>query len=444
MPTHRVVIIGASTTGLFAAAAAAGSGRSVTVLDRDDLPSDPVARPGVPQGRQPHVFLHRGLLAAEQLLPGFRDDLLAVGAVAFDTADMAWLGEQGWADRTGRSFEVLSTSRPLLETTLRRRVVELPGVQIEGGRPVVGLDAMGTHWNVQTADRGNFSADLVIDTSGRNSRIAAWLGNKLAGPVRTTEIDARVGYATRRYRGDPRIGDIPGVLIASTPTTPRGGLAISVEDGHWLIAALGVADDRPPRDLAGFEAFLARLRDPALVRMAQRLEPVTDVMVHRQTANRRRHYDERDDWPDGVVVMGDAFCAFNPVYGQGIAVGACEAVLLRDAITAGMKPGAARRLLRQFAKLVALPWSIATATDLQYPTCQQNPTRLGALQDNWAKQLEKLSVHGNARAAFALSSVYHLMAPPHRLLHPTLIRASITGGLRGYGPANPRPAALPE
>ena len=214
------------------------------------------------------------------------------------------------------------------------------------------------------------------------------------------------------------------MLIASTPTTPTGGLAISVEDGHWLIAALGVGDDRPPRDMAGFEAFLGGLRDPALARMAERLEPVSDVMVHRQTANRRRHYDEQDDWPDGVVVMGDAFCAFNPVYGQGIAVGACEAVLVRDAISAGMKPGGARQLLQQFAKLVALPWSIATATDLQYPTCQQSPTRLGALQDNWARQLEKLSVHGNERAAFARSSVYHLMAPPRRLLHP----ASDLGG----------------
>jgi 2-polyprenyl-6-methoxyphenol hydroxylase-like FAD-dependent oxidoreductase len=332
----------------------------------------------------------------------------------------------------------------LLETTLRRRVVELPDVQVFGGHQVVGVDAAGTRWTVRTADGGDLSADLVIDASGRNSRLIAWLGNKLTGAVRTTEIDARVGYATRRYRGDPRIGDIPGVLIASTPTTPRGGLAIPIEDGNWLFAALGVGDDRPPRDLAGFEAFLTRLRDPALARMAQRLEPVSDVNLHRQTANRRRHYDERDEWPDGIVVMGDAFCAFNPVYGQGIAVGACEAVLLRDAMNAGMKPGAARRLLRQFAKLVSLPWSIATATDLQYPTCQQSPTRLGALQDNWVKQLEKLSVHGNHRAAFARNSVYHLMAPPRRLLHPALIWASVTGSARGYGPANPRPAALPE
>jgi len=221
-------------------------------------------------------------------------------------------------------------------------------------------------------------------------------------------------------------------------------MAISVEGGDWLIGALGVGDDRPPRDLAGFEAFLGRLRDPALARMAQRLEPVGEVMVHRQTANRRRHYDERDEWPDGVVVMGDAFCAFNPVYGQGIAVGACEAVLVRDAVSAGLEPGAARQLLRQFADLITLPWSIAAAADLLYPTCEQRPTRLGALQDNWAKQLEKLAVHGNQRAAFARNSVYHLMAPPRRLLHTALLLAAVNAGLRGYGPASPRPAALPD
>ena len=138
-----------------------------------------------------------------------------------------------------------------------------------------------------------------------------------------------------------RSAGIPGVLIASTPTTPTGGLAISIEDGHWLIGALGVGDNRPPRDIAGFEAFLAGLRDPALARIAQRLEPVSDVHLHRQTANRRRHYDQLNDWPDGVIVMGDAFCAFNPVYGQGIAVGACEAILVRDAINNGMTPGGA-------------------------------------------------------------------------------------------------------
>ncbi len=89
MTGPRVVVIGASAAGLFAAAGAYGAGAEVTVLERDGLPDGPEPRAGVPQGRQPHVFLYRGLLAAEQLLPGLRQDLLDAGAVVFDTADLA-------------------------------------------------------------------------------------------------------------------------------------------------------------------------------------------------------------------------------------------------------------------------------------------------------------------------------------------------------------------
>gem|GEM_PF-4533807 len=80
---------------------------------------------------------------------------------------------------------------------------------------------------------------------------------------------------------------------------------------------------------------------------------------------------------------------------------------------------------------MALPWSIATAKDLQFPTCPQSPTRLGALSDKWAKQLGKLSVHGDLRAQITMASVYHLMAPPRRLLHPALIGRRSKGASAG-------------
>ena len=87
-----MVIIGASLAGLFAAAAAAASGSRTMIIERDVLPDSPVARKGVPQGRQPHVLLHRGLLAAEKLIPGIREDLLSHGAVPFDTGTTGLAG----------------------------------------------------------------------------------------------------------------------------------------------------------------------------------------------------------------------------------------------------------------------------------------------------------------------------------------------------------------
>ncbi len=147
-----VVIVGASLAGLFAAAAAAASGSRTMIIERDVLPDRPVARKGVPQGRQPHVLLHRGLLAAEKLIPGIREDLLSHGAVPFDTGTMAWLGEYGWLPTWIPAYETVSATRPLLEHLVRKRVGELDGVALREGVRVTELqrDAVTGTWSVTT------------------------------------------------------------------------------------------------------------------------------------------------------------------------------------------------------------------------------------------------------------------------------------------------------
>ena len=470
----RVVVIGSSAAGLFAAAAAVAAGADVILVERDALDDTVGGRPGVPQGRQPHVLLYRGLLAAEELLPGFREDLLAAGAVVFDTGDLAWLGELGWSPLGVPAYPVYSTTRPLLEALLRRRVLALPGVSLRDGCSVTTLDQDADGWAVtvtvgtgsgtdsqspdgtdDVAEAGRtdvLRADLVVDASGRNSRLTHWLGGSWPDRVRVTEVDARIGYASRVYRGNPDLGGIPGIVILATPAEPVGALALPVEDGQWMVLAVGLGDRRPTRDPEQFDAFLAGLRDPAAWQLVQQLEPVGDVVVYRQTGNRRRHYEDLQDFPQGLVVAGDAFCAFNPVYGQGIATAACEAVLFRDALqrkpsgASGDSAAAAldtRRLQRAFAGVTELPWSIATGQDLRYPTSDASPTRTGALSNSWAMELGRLSAHGNRRAAEVLAGVYHLMLPSRQLLHPALVAAALRGRLLGLGAAVPRPAGLP-
>ena len=195
-----VVVIGASLAGLFAAAAAASEGRRVAVLERDVLPNRPQPRAGVPQGRQPHVFLYRGLLDINELLPGLRQNLLDLGAVPFNTGDLPWLGEPGWFPKG--------------------------------------------------ADGSCFESDLVVDASGRGSRLPHWLVDLGLEPPPTFAIDAHVGYATRMYLGGPRARELPGVVVAATPTTLTGGLALAVEGRQWLVLAAGFGDRRPPRDAA--------------------------------------------------------------------------------------------------------------------------------------------------------------------------------------------------
>src|SRR5258705_11840219 len=73
------VVIGAGLGGLSAARVLADYFDEVIILDRDELPDDAAPRPGVPQGKHPHVLLGGGLKALENLFPGFGKHLMRAG-----------------------------------------------------------------------------------------------------------------------------------------------------------------------------------------------------------------------------------------------------------------------------------------------------------------------------------------------------------------------------
>ena len=242
-PRPTVAVIGASLAGLFAAAAASTAGCSVLLLDRDQLDDDTLAHPGVPQGRQPHIYLLRGLEAAEELLPGVTDDLRAAGAVELDTTRLAMLTEQGWLPVKDSDMVGLSMSRPLFERVVRRRVINLPAVRLLAGRSVTGLRRSGRverPWRLSTAG-GEIAADLVVDASGRGSRLPTWLAALGVADPATEEVDARIGYAVREFADGPEMDGLSGIAIGSTPQTGRGGLALPIEGGHWMVLASSAA-----------------------------------------------------------------------------------------------------------------------------------------------------------------------------------------------------------
>jgi 2-polyprenyl-6-methoxyphenol hydroxylase-like FAD-dependent oxidoreductase len=433
---------------MFAAAAVARTGATVTILERDTLPAGPDSRPGVPQDRQPHVLLHRGRLAAEALLPGLSQDLLAAGAVRINSGEIPSFGEFGWLPTEERSYEILSLTRPLLEHLVRRRVLALDQVLLEEGARVTGLRRTGEGWRVlrsgAKAEGAVTECDVVVEASGRGSRLPHWLAG-LGVDVRPPEIvEARLGYASRAYRATGPLPVRSGVAVAATPETATGGLAIPVEDDGWLVIGAGYGDARPGRSVADFERFLGALRDPVLLDLVRRLEPDGDVAVHRQTANRRHRYGQGRNWPSGLLVVGDSLCAFDPVFGQGITVAACQAQLLTRLLAVVQTPTGTRLAQLRLSGLADLPWSVATSQDLRQPSCTSDPDRLQRASIAWGERLGRLAAGGDPRALRTFAEVYHLMAPPHRLVSPALVASVLQAELRGYPPSRSRPVVLDE
>ena len=219
-----------------------------------------------------------------------------------------------------------------------------------------------------------------------------------------------------------------------------------MENNRWLVTAVGFGDHRPPRDVEGFDAFLRALPISPW-RTSPRGARRSATLVHRQTANRRHYYERLADWPEGLLVIGDALCTFNPVYGQGITVAACEAAVLRDTLDTaaarrGLGPDYCAALLRRFASLVDLRWALATGEDLRF---LPEGARAGLGQrmvGAWVRHLSLMATHGDDRARTQLSRMYHLVASPAALFHPALVASALRAAMIGYGVPEPRPASL--
>lgn len=435
---RSAAVIGASFAGLLAAAAAARAGFRVTVVERDRFPERPVPRSGVPQGTQAHILLHRGLLAVESLLPGIGQELLDAGGVPFHTGQMPSLGDYGWLPENDLAYDIISISRPLLEHVVRRRVLALDQVEVRQGAKISGLTRADDQWQIHDHDQILVSSDVVIDASGRSSRLPHWLGDLGLTVPTPLVVDSQMGYAGRRYRGSVPLQT--GAVVFATATQPTGALILPIENGEWLVCAAGYGEHRPGRDNDAFEPFLDAVRDPAIAEIARRLEPQGDVVVHRQTGNRRMAYASTPDWPAGLFVVGDALCAFNPVYGQGITVAASQAQLLRPALARfDGTARATRRVQRRLTRVTELPWAVSTTADLQVVgTGPVTPAQRAT--GWWTARMVALAAGGDRACIRAFSKVYHLMGSPLLLVSPGVVR-SIVGSL---GRPLPPPGARPD
>ena len=218
-----MVVVGGSMAGLLAARALADHADEVVVLERERLPDTVAPRGRVPQGRHLHLLLSAGLDLLREWFPGIEDELESLGAVRVDGTG-AWV-HQGGAYRARGDWgrPAISQTRPLLEHVVRARVAALPGVTIEDGVTVEAVTRVGRRVTGVVVDGRERPADLVVDCSGRSSRIAHDLAatHVLDPPVTRVGID--IGYASFFMRRSPEDFEGHFVVCIENPGSFRGG-----------------------------------------------------------------------------------------------------------------------------------------------------------------------------------------------------------------------------
>ena len=390
----RAVVIGGSIAGLLSARVLSDFFTEILVIDKDVLPSEAQARSGVPQSLQPHVLLTKGYQIICQLFPKIASKLQQQGALAIDWGkEFYCFSETDWLANTPENSGIASVtcSRPLLETTIRQQLQENPKVRFLDRQRVTGLlyevdkqQVTGVQTKRDRRDQTTpIRADLVVDCSGRNSQAPQWLRDIGIVPPPETKINAQLGYATRRYKKPPNYDSDWKVMLINhvPPKQTRLGYLAKIENGEWIATLGGYLQDFPPLNDAGFLDFARSLPNPEFYKAIASAEPTSPIYAYRATANRLRHY-EKIQIPNGFITLGDAVCAFCPVYGQGMTVSALSAMVLQKWLKQAQKSWFSTKLSSiKFQKALSasnkFPWDFATGQDTRFLSADQ-PQPLGA------------------------------------------------------------------
>jgi hypothetical protein len=273
------------------------------------------------------------------------------------------------------------------------------------------------------------AADLVVDATGRGSQSPIWLDR--AGFPRPKEEAVRVGlgYTTRIYRrsGDHFNGDL-AVICPSAPPKRRGGVALAMEGDRWMVTLFGMLGDHPPTDEDGFVAFAKTLPARDIHDVVSTAEPLTDPVPFRFPQSTRRHYEQIPRFPDGYLVFGDAFCSFNPIYGQGMSSAALQAAELNRCLAAG-DGSLALRFFKAASAVVDAPWTMAVGGDLRYDEVEGARTGMVKFV-NWYIGKLHIAAAGDPKVALAFHRVANLLDPPPTLMQPSIALRILQGNLK--------------
>lgn len=422
----HALVVGASMAGLLAARVLADGFETVTILEKDRLPAGANTRPGVPQSRHIHILHKSGQVTLDDLFPGYSEELTVAGGLEIDAAiDFDVYTEGDFLAKGPVRMPMYCASRPLFEHVTRQRVAALENVTIRDPCQFVGpvVDDGGSTVDgvaVRTGgDTREVEADLIVDATGRTSRTPAWLERNGYTPPRTDVVRIGVAYSTAILERAP--GDRRALVVFPTPPNRRGCATFPIEGGKRVLTLAGYHGDHAPTDPEGFADFADSLPVPdAGEFLAERDFVADDIAFYPIPSNRRQRYEDLEEFPEGLVVVGDAIASFNPIYGQGMSVAALQAVQLHHTLAADDRDGIALRFFERAGSVVDDAWRISTGADFKYPeTGGPKPFGTGITNRYLARLTRK--AHTDWRLAEAFGRVAFMEKGAMTLFRPEIV-----------------------
>ncbi len=423
----RAVVLGGGMAGLLAARVLSEKYADVVIVDRDDLIGVAGPRTGVPHGRHAHGLVSRGHDIYESLFPGLTQGIADDGVLLGDfNGSVQWHFNGQPLARSNSGLTNLPTGRPMLEKHVRQHVQAIPNVRFLERHDIVGLETTADNKRVvgariQRREQGSkpevLAADLVLDITGRGSRMPVWLRELGYEVPAEDKVKIDLAYTSRHYRlkRDPFGSDIL-IVEAATPAHPRGAFFYPLPGREIAELSLtGILGDHPPTDPEGFLAYTKSLPLPVFYDYVHDAEPVDEPVRFKFPASVWRRYDQLTSFPDGLLVMGDAVCSFNPIYAQGMTVAGLQTLTLRKHLQ-----GQALNPVEFFGEIagqIASPWEFSATADLGYAGVEGPRPPQVLMINSFVNKLQHAAVHDKSLTD-AFLRVAAMVAEPASLLSP--------------------------
>lgn len=434
---EKAIVIGGSIAGKLAAKALSDFFQEVMILEAGEEWNEKSPRKRVPQSHHPHVLLKGGERAIEKLFPAIMRQLKEDGGIVNNfTGDLKWHHFSLWKQPFIGELNAVQQSRPMLESHIQKRMSEVTNITTKYETVVEQLIIDPLRNKISgvktkcliTGMKKDFHADIVVDTSGFGSKNIEWL--KAQGiEIKEEKVWIQLFYATRIFRlKQNERPDWCNLLISpSFPENPYGAFIQTIEDNQYFVTFSGYANEKAPKTDEEFLAFAHKLPAPDVIYFLEQAEPITDIKVHKIPYQVRRRFDLVKNMPEGFLVIGDAHCRFDPVFGQGMSVAAMEAEELQMCLKEGkaLEKGFTRGFYKRISKIIATPWEMATTEAFRHPKIKGEKSFIQPFQQWYTKKIYQLSAN-NPDIYIRLVRVMNLMRSPLHLFHPKVWFAILT------------------
>ncbi|HHT7154863.1 glutamate synthase [Bacillus thuringiensis serovar andalousiensis] len=429
---NKAIVIGGSMAGKFAAKALSTSFKEVIIIEAGERWDGKSLRKRVPQSNHPHVLLKGGENAIEELFPNITNELIEAGSIINNfTRDLKWHQFGLWKQPFIGEVHMIQQSRPLLEWHIQKRIHQISNITIKYETLVKGLlvDAKlnkvcGVKVKyLETNTQEEVHADLVVDASGFGSKSIEWL-REYEIKVQEEKVRIDLFYATKMFKlkENEELDCCNMLMSPSFPDNPYGVLIQTIEDNRYFVTFSGYANEKAPQTDDEFYDFAENLSISNVTDFLNKAEGITDIKTYKIPYQVRRRFDLVNNVPEGLLVIGDAQCRFDPVFGQGVSVAAMEAhqlqLLLHD--RKQLDKTFTQQFYKKAATIIETPWDMTTTEISRHPQLKRELTTKQKFQLWYTKQIYRLSA-SNSDVYIRLVRVMNLIRSPFHLFHPKVL-----------------------